>query len=188
MESAVGEAGDDTSRQIEPYWRGWQGWNVFFSRLVHCVVLWLVLAAGEPESWVVGVPAVLAAAVLSACTLPSLRWSPAGTLRFWRFFLMESLRGGWDVARRAFHWRLPLSPGVVEHRSRTSVPLVRVSVANTLSLLPGTLTADLDDRNLYVHALDAGEEVAQSLVEAEEQVADLFGVVLEIPEQDRGPE
>ena len=109
-------------------------------------------------------------------------------MRFWLFFLVESWRGGLDVARRAFHRRLPLDPGIVKHRNRTPVPVARVSLANMISLLPGTLAADLDERYLYVHALDAGKEVRESLELAEMRVADLFSLELREPEIDRGLE
>lgn len=168
-----------------PFWRGWQGGRIFLSRLIIAATLWWVLSGGAPDSWIVGVPAVLAAATLSACMLPPLRWSLRGAVRFWAFFLVESWRGGLDVAMRAFHWRLPLNPGIVEHRSRVSLPVARVSVANTISLLPGTLAVDLDEHFLYAHALDAGEEVRESLELSERRVADLFALPLEAPEVDR---
>lgn len=170
------------------FWRGWQGFTIFFSRLALCSAVWWVLSGGAAESWLIGVPAVLGAAWLSTSMLPPLRWSLDGALRFWAFFLVESWRGGVDVARRVFYWRLPLDPGIVEHRSRLSLPAARVSVANTTSLLPGTLAADLDERNLYVHALDAGKEIRESLERSERRVADLFSLELEAPEVDRGLE
>lgn len=173
-------------RGEEEFWKAWPGLAVFSSRLLWSAVVWYLLAGGEAESWIVGVPAVLAAAALSAFMLPALRWSPAGAVRFWAFFLLESLRGGIDVARRAMHWRLPLDPGIVRHRSRMSRPAARVSVVNTTGLLPGTLVLDLDPRHTWIHALDAGQEIHESLVLSEERVADLFGLELEAPEQDQG--
>jgi multicomponent Na+:H+ antiporter subunit E len=169
-------------------WQGWQGPMVFLSRLVWSVLVWWVLTGGVADSWLVGAPAVLAAALLSSCMLPRLHVSALGALRFCGFFLAESLRGGFDVATRALHWRLPLDPGVVRHRSRTSLPAARVAVANTASLLPGTLVVDQDEADLYVHALDAGPEVRESLAASEQRVADLFSLPLESSELDRGPE
>ena len=162
----------------EPFWRGWQGWAVFLSRLSWSALVWWVLSAGAAESWLVGVPAVLGAALLSSCMLPPLRVSFRGAVRFTGFFLLASLRGGLDVARRALHWRLPLDPGFLEHRGRALPPVARVFVANTSSLLPGTLTADVDDRRLYVHALDTGSTARATLERAERHIADLFSLDL----------
>lgn len=159
---------------------------MFINRLVMNALVWAVLSGGAADSWLVGGPAVLMASWLSCHMLPPLRWSARGVLRFWGFFLLESWRGGVDVARRTFHRDLPLDPGIVRHRHRVSPPAARVSVANTVSLLPGTLSADLDDEWLHVHALDAGQEVRESLEYAEWRVAALFGLELERPEVDRG--
>ena len=175
------------SQVEEKIWRGWQGPVVFVSRLFWCALVWWVLTGGAAESWLVGAPAVLVAALLSTCMLARLHVSPLGAVQFCGFFAVESLRGGLDVATRALHWRLPLDPGVVLHRSRMSLPVARVAVANTASLLPGTLVVDVDERDLHVHALDAGPEVRESLEYSERRVADLFSLDLEAPELDRGP-
>jgi multicomponent Na+:H+ antiporter subunit E len=170
----------------EQAWRGWQGTRIFLNRLLLCSAVWWMLSGGAAESWLVGAPAVVAAALLSSCMLPPLRWSMRGAVRFWSYFLVASLRGGIDVAARALHWRLPLDPGIVEHLSRVSLPAARVSVANTVSLLPGTLAADMDRKHLFVHALDAGTEIRESLELTEQRVAHLFSLELEVPEVDRG--
>src|SRR5690606_25610278 len=100
----------------------------------------------------------------------------------------DSLLGGLDVARRAVHRRMPLDPGIVRHRNRTTGRLSRAAVSNTACLLPGTLVVDLDEHDTWVHALDAGGEVRESLELSECRVADLLGLALEGPEVDRGPE
>ncbi|MFW6092868.1 MAG: Na+/H+ antiporter subunit E [Pseudomonadota bacterium] len=165
--------------QEEHIWTGWQGWRVFVSRLVLAALVWWVLSGGPAASWIVGAPVTTIAALLSSFMLPALHWSWRGALRFWAFFLWESLRGGVDVAWRAVHRRLPLNPGTLEHPARMTLPLARVAVANTLCLLPGTLVTDLGGRWVLIHALDRGSEVRESVVRTERRVADLFA--LELP-------
>jgi multisubunit Na+/H+ antiporter MnhE subunit len=51
-------------------------------------------------------------------------------------------------------------------------------MANTSSLLPGTLTADVEDGRLYVHALDIGSTARVTLERSERHIADLFSLDL----------
>jgi multicomponent Na+:H+ antiporter subunit E len=51
-------------------------------------------------------------------------------------------------------------------------------MANTVSLLPGTLSAELDEHCLRVHVLDQTGAFALELSVLEERVADLFGLRL----------
>ena len=54
------------------------------------------------------------------------------------YFLRESLRGGWDVARRALSPALPMSPALVRFLLRLPPGSARWLFCNTISLLPGT--------------------------------------------------
>jgi len=123
-------------------------------RAVLFALLWWILTDGAMDSWLVGAPVVLFATVVSVARLPPCSWSLPGIARFVPFFLWRSLYGGADVARRALHPRLPISPNLVEYRWRLPPGLARVFMANTVSLLPGTLSAELADEYLRVHVLD----------------------------------
>lgn len=158
------------------FWHGWQGSGLFLRRLLVSALAWWLLTGGRPDSWIVGVPAIVAAAGFSACVLPPLPFSLRGAVRFAAFFAVSSLRGALDVSRRALHWRLPLDPGVLEHQTRLGLPAAVVAMANTTSLLPGTMVADLTEDRLLVHALDAGSDIAANLEQAERHVAMLFGL------------
>ncbi len=151
-------------------------------RLLLATLIWIVLTAGGPGSLTVGVPVILAAALASAFLLPRLPWSPRGILGFAAYFLVQSVRGGVDVARRALHPALPIDPAVIEYRFRIAGELPRVALTNTISLLPGTLGADMDDSHLYVHTLDRQRDIQGDIAIAEQRVASLFGLVLETGE------
>ena len=73
-----------------------------WARTIWMALIWLGLNGLDVNSWVVGVPAVLAAAWISVRLLPAIswRWSLRGALVFAAYFIRESVRGGWDVARR----------------------------------------------------------------------------------------
>lgn len=158
---------------------GWLYVRVLPFRLLIAALIWVALTQGASSSIPIGVVVVAAAAFASALLLPRLPWSPRGLVPFAGYFLINSLRGGFDVARRAFHPRLPLAPDVIEYAFRIKGELPRVALANMISLLPGTLGADLDDTRLYVHALDADRDIQSEIEDAERRVAGLFGLRLE---------
>ena len=81
-----------------------RGWAALSHASVFAA-LWWALTGGAADSWLVGVPSVLAATVASQLLWRRHTgwWSPLALLRFVVFFLRESMRGGVDVARRALH-------------------------------------------------------------------------------------
>jgi multicomponent Na+:H+ antiporter subunit E len=148
-------------------------------RTILFALLWWILTEGAMNSWLVGAPVVVFAVLASGALLPGVFWSLSGIVRFVPFFLWRSLNGGVDVARRALHPRLPISPGLFDHRWRLPPGLPRVLMANTVSLLPGTLSAELDEEHLRVHVLDYTGAFVSELITIEARVAQLFGLSLD---------
>jgi len=154
------------------------GFARFCFRAVLFALLWWMLTEGAADSWLVGAPVVVLAALASGVLLPGTAWSLPGLLRFIPFFLWHSLRGGVDVAGRALHPRLPISPGLLKHQWRLPTGLPRVFMANTVSLLPGTLSAELGEEFLHVHVLDLSGAFEAELTVIEARVAKMFGLNL----------
>lgn len=153
-------------------------WRSGWLRAMPFALMWWVLTAGAMDSWLVGAPVVLFATLVSVLLLPPFFWSLTGIIRFVPFFLWRSLCGGADVAGRALHFRLPISPGMVNYRWRLPPGLPRVFMANTVSLLPGTLSAGLDEECLCVHVLDERKNFLSELEKIEQRVAAVFGASL----------
>jgi multicomponent Na+:H+ antiporter subunit E len=150
-------------------------------RTVLFAILWWVLTRGETGSWLIGIPAVAAAGISAAMLTPTTgyRMHLAGLLRFIPFFVWRSLVGSADVAGRALHPRLPISPSLETYPLRLPADgPARVVFANVVNLLPGTLSAELHEESLSVHALSGGACVLKRLQELEEMVAALFGLKL----------
>lgn len=150
-------------------------------RALAFAVLWSICTQGEMSSWVIGGPTVGAATLASVVLLPQRvwHWRLRGLVRFVPYFLVRSVLGSVDVARRALHPRLPLAPLLVEYPLRLQDDLARVFLVNTVSLLPGTLSAELHAEHLTVHALDGGVAgVSAELEVLEKLVAALFGTPL----------
>lgn len=135
-------------------------------------LLWGALTGGR--DWVPGVLFSLAAAVASCGLLPPARWSLPAMVRFLPYFAWQSLRGGADVAWRAVRPAMPIEPMLVRHELRLDDRLARVFLANVVTLLPGTLSAELEDRELVVHVLNADGWQPAALAELEVRVARLF--------------
>lgn len=150
------------------------------ARAIGLAAIWWALAEGSWYSPVLATTAIAAATAASLRLVPpgSWRWRPTGLLRFVPFFLRQSILGGVDVARRALDPRLPIAPGFLSYRFRLPPGPARVFFANTLSLLPGTLSTQLGADALRVHVLDLHRPVRRNAAELEARVADLFGVAL----------
>lgn len=147
-------------------------------------VLWWVLTDGALGSWLFGGPVI---AALAAWRLgePAESGEPAdgaGSLRPWQlvmfvpFFLRRSFTGSCDVAWRAVHWRLPISPALRPFVFRLPpYGPARVLCANCFNMLPGTLAAAWEGDTLQVHLLVDGPKPMAELRDLEERVGRLFG-------------
>jgi multicomponent Na+:H+ antiporter subunit E len=113
------------------------------------------------------------------------RWNVVGLARFLPVFVWFSLRGGLDVAQRALHPHCPLAPELLVYPLRLPVGPAQVFFANTVSLLPGTLSAELEDSRLTVHILDANLPILDTLGYLESLVSDLFGLHVSFKEPSR---
>jgi multicomponent Na+:H+ antiporter subunit E len=138
--------------------------------------LWWLLSGGAAGSWLIGIPAVLAAGLAARRLGIGERWtiSASGVLRFLPLFAWESLRGGIDVARRTLAPRLRIQPGFTLYRTGLQQPSARVFFANCVCLLPGTLAADLQSDRLRVHMLDVALNPQVELQRLERAVALIY--------------
>lgn len=106
----------------------------------------------------------------------ALRIAPLAALKFSVFFAHHSFRGAWDVTKRAFHPRLPLNPGLVSYSLRLPEGPAQIFLVNVTSLLPGTLSADLEGRDLLLHVLDASPAVLEEMRILENHIAAVFAL------------
>jgi multicomponent Na+:H+ antiporter subunit E len=137
--------------------------------------VWLALSG--LRDWALGLGFAVLGAVLAArygLVQEPHPWRPLRVLGFFLFFLRESLLGAMDVARRALAPSLPLAPDFVRHPMRLPGGPARTLMVSVVSLLPGTLSADLeeDGATLLVHVL--ARESAASVSRLEARIAWLF--------------
>lgn len=146
--------------------------------LLLCVLMWVVISKGDPDSWVVGVPTIaFAVIVIDRLHFRGKQGIRAGMLPgFILWFLWNSLRGGVDVALRALKPRLSLQPGFIRYPMRIPQGHARLFLVNVVSLLPGTLSTDIEGDELVLHCLDTAADIIVETGTAEQRVAVLFGI------------
>lgn len=149
-------------------------YRLFWATLA-AVLLWSVLT--EARGWDPMGLLVMASAALAAAW-----WTPQDLRRpNWRavpgfvlYFLDRSLRGGVDVAWRALQPRMPLQPQWLERSMHLPPGGPRGLLVSVISLLPGTISAELVGERLVVHTLTAGLE--GEVDELERHIARLYGL------------
>lgn len=160
-----------------------KGWLDIVLRIGVFVGLWWIFNEGEAGSWALGVPFAIAAVFISIFIMPPGQWHihPIGTLRYVIYFLIKSVLSSIDVSRRVFDPAMPLKPGIIRYPFRLKTENPRVIVANTASLLPGTLSTELEGDELVIHALDLDLPLMEELATLELRVAGMYGIDLEDP-------
>lgn len=77
-------------------------------------------------------------------------------LTYWPWLLWEICKSGWDVTKIILDPRLPISPTMIRVPTTQKTDVGRVIYANSITLTPGTISLELDDDGILVHALTAG--------------------------------
>jgi multicomponent Na+:H+ antiporter subunit E len=148
------------------------------------LAFWLLLSGRRDPHLVVS--GVVAAAAITATGAPLLDRTigRAGArprihllrgipLTVWLFGRMA--RSAVQLARIVLDPRLPPEPGIVRFRTQLSSPSARMILANSITLIPGTMTLDLQGDELTVHSFtpDAVQEFASA--ELQNRIAAVFG-------------
>ena len=143
-------------------------------RTAFLALCWWAVTEGAREALGMGVFAVVLAVALSLRAHPPQSISLRGVLLFIPVFLWRSLTGAVDVARRAVAPSLPLQPMLVEYRTELPAGTPRVIFANVISLLPGSLCADMEDDVLTLHLLSDSAADKRGLQRLERTIGLLF--------------
>jgi len=151
--------------------------KTIFSTILFAALWWL-LTAGSVSSWILGVPAVVAAVWASRKLLAEMKisFSLTGLLHFVPYFLLESLRGGIDVALRTLSPRLNIQPEFCQFDITIETPIARVFFCNCLSLLPGTLCVESKADSVDIHSLKQQADIKEDFRKLEHMVCQLFNL------------
>jgi multicomponent Na+:H+ antiporter subunit E len=149
---------------------------IALGRLFWCALLWWILTEGEWGDWSI---ALVSLGLATAATLwlwptGAWNWRHTGWLSFAPFFLVESVRGGLDVAQRALRPAMPLRPKIVNYQFRRLTGPGMVFFVWVVSLLPGTAAVLLEEKSLRIHVLDHTQPIEEKLEELEHRIRGLF--------------
>jgi len=152
--------------------------RLLWAEQVFVVLLLVWLALNGLERAFVGLVTVSLSAALAGW-IATVRPAPIKTWQlpgFALFFVIESLRGGVEVAWRALHPALPIEPQFASFDLDLPPGQPRTLFVSTLSLMPGTLSAELSDdgATLVVHALTTA--ALASVPRLQGRVRRLFGL------------
>ncbi|MFT5420614.1 MAG: multicomponent Na+:H+ antiporter subunit E [Candidatus Endobugula sp.] len=151
--------------------------------------LWWLLTKGEVSSWVIGIIVVPFSAWLSITLFKDTRLGQHYSahsvnntqhirmlrlFHFVPFFLLQSILGGWQTAMLALRPSMPIHPGFFRYNLRLKGPSARLFFIHLVSLLPGTVSAKLEDGQLLIHALEISPQNSHDINRCEQQVAKLF--------------
>jgi multicomponent Na+:H+ antiporter subunit E len=95
-------------------------------------------------------------------------------LRYIPWLMRQILVANVHVAALVINPKMPIEPEVVRFRTKLETDISCVTLANSITLTPGTITMDIRDGVFYVHALS--RLVAEELYEGEmeDKVAHVF--------------
>lgn len=150
-------------------------WSTVVSRALLFAIMWWALTGGTAGSWWIGVPAIACAVIVSVALVPPVGLVWREVMGFAPFFLWNSLKGGVDVARLAFHPHMPIAPELIEYPLRLPPGLSQVALINITSLLPGTLSTEIEGQVLKVHVLDGRGDCLSELKALEQRVWRMWG-------------
>lgn len=146
-------------------------------------LLWACLSGriDDPISMGFGAVAVVAA-VLTAWRIQSLdqEGSPYGNIlglsAYTVWLLGQIAVANISTVRRIIGGR-GVSPTLVRFRTQTPPGFARLVFANSITLTPGTVTVEVEEDALLVHALDERAVTAESLAKMERRVMRALGLL-----------
>jgi multicomponent Na+:H+ antiporter subunit E len=121
-----------------------------------CLAFWFLLSGhGAPLDVALGVAASAAVAWMNRrdeALSDFLVWTPR-LLAYLPWLLREIWLANMQVMRLVLDPRLPIDPIVVRVPTRYATDLARTTLANSITLTPGTVTVDVEGETLVVHAI-----------------------------------
>ena len=97
--------------------------------------------------------------------------------KFLLFFIIQSIIGGLDTAKRAVSPSLEIVPSFIKYQMRfLSIGVNSNLFINLVSLLPGSLIVLQEDDGILVHVLSQNQAIQEDIAKCERIVADLYGI------------
>jgi multicomponent Na+:H+ antiporter subunit E len=97
-------------------------------------------------------------------------------LLYWFWLGWEIIKSNIDVSRRILSPGLPISPNIFTVRAFQKTDLGRVTYANSITLVPGTVAMDIEGDIITVHALTQEAAAELKRDEMNRRVCDVEGI------------
>jgi len=157
--------------------------KTFFLLSTALTAIWLLLGNSlENDEIITGCITALGISAFFSGTssVHEIRLSPRSVLYIPLYtivFLIELVKSNLDVAFRIVDPRLPIHPGIVKVKTRLKSKIGRITLANSITLTPGTLTVEVIDNYFYIHWIDVR---AENIEESTEKIVRKFEKYLEV--------
>jgi len=93
-------------------------------------------------------------------------------------FVYHLILANFDIARRVLSFKIPLHPGIVKVKTGLTGDIAKLTLANSITLTPGTLTIDVVDEDLYIHCVDVkGKNEAENRQNISTSFEKILGVI-----------
>ena len=95
-------------------------------------------------------------------------------LLYFPWLLLKIVRSSLHLTKLILHPALPIDPRLVHVETKLGHQAAVVLLGNSITLTPGTITAEIDHQALVVHAIDeiSGRDVTNGRLET--KIADIF--------------
>ncbi|TWX69090.1 Na+/H+ antiporter subunit E [Colwellia sp. C1TZA3] len=155
----------------------------FLIRFTLLSLFWGLLTGWQRSSLGVGIVFIAMASLLSLYLAPQQQqqkrhqWlkNPFSILSFLSYFCVQSLRGGWSIAKLALNPKLKLSPGFIKYHTDLTNDSQVFTFMQVLSLLPGTVSARQSAQELTIHVIDLNTFNQAEIDDCQMRIKQLLG-------------
>lgn len=144
-------------------------------------VIWLLLAGVHVQEMIVGAAvSIILSIIISNYIQLSLNLKSLVKLLMFVFMyipimVVELIKANVDVAKRVLNPKLPINPGIVKVPTKVKGDLGKLTLANSITLTPGTISLDADEENVYIHWIDVKGKTPE---EYQKNISSSFETVL----------
>ncbi|XFA98754.1 Na+/H+ antiporter subunit E [Candidatus Izemoplasma sp. B36] len=132
----------------------------YFTAFITLLLVYLLLAGFQVDEVILGsmISAALAFILVKYINFSIDIFFPWKLVKFvfvyLPVFIWKLILANLDVARRVLSPKIPLNPGIVKIKTDLKGDIGKLTLANSITLTPGTLSIDVEDDFVYVHTID----------------------------------
>jgi multicomponent Na+:H+ antiporter subunit E len=127
-------------------------------------VIWILIAGIHVQELIVGaLVSIILSIILSSYLKFELSVSNvAGLFIFLLMYIprliLELIKANLDVAKRVLKKDVPVKPGIVKINTELKSDLGKLTLLNSITLTPGTISLDAEGDDLYIHWIEVSKE------------------------------